>query len=843
AAAVIQLIEVSAKITERLAEFSSANLENGPPKSFGQIMTTLPLITEGLQNLHGNLNQVSTQTQDSLRPVVEKCLSDVQELNRILDKALPSAGASRWERKRKALASFRHDKKVDEISRAIDKYLDALNFHKLSGISQNHPAQISAAGGFLAEGRVHWLVPFDRNPSFVDREGIFEQIEDAFSVQEGVQPKAALHGLGGIGKSQIALEYCYRRRSQDAKCSIFWCNAATIARFEQSLNRIAIECGLISEGKADTDTPGLVKRWLEMQCKGSWLMVIDNIDDKDVLFTQSLKSGKTIPDSIPHCAHGSLLFTTRSREVAFDALTQTRPIVVKEMDKEEGLKLAKKRLPKETPEDLIVQLLEVLEYIPLAITQASAFIGKRGKTVQYYLEEYGKSDATRARLLSYEFSDHGRQANSMESVAKTWIMSFESIRHTNRRASEMLCLMSFFQHHGVPTFLLRQQDEDDFNFKDAIALLESFAFIDTNELDSVLRTHRLVQLATRWWLSKEGSSDKWVLEALLTLKAHLPAFMEYNSSNQQQFLMSETLLPHVEQVLQINPAQDSIDIDLAKAALLYPLSYYMALATSFDQARGLLKQSLELKSKHLGKEHKDTIECAIALASIYVRLWDAESVPMLERLLIIQEGILAKDDPLTIDTLKMLAAAVSRIEKDFPKSERMLREALVRCRTLPEGHRCVVDATARLSYTCLLQNKHVEAEALCRQAYALVQKTHHPANIFLLAVEEHLAYTLAHRMETREEAYDILTRNLARHRDVFGPDHLRSLDVALAFSELLKQISMLEEAKSICERALKDAENSSRGKSSDNKRIIGRHEELLKSINRLLMEQEKGSTQ
>ncbi|KAF4456185.1 short-chain dehydrogenase, partial [Fusarium austroafricanum] len=484
AAAVIQLIEVSAKITKRLAEFSSANLENGPPKSFRNIMTTLPLITDGLQNLHNNFNRVPSQTQDSLRPVVTKCLSDVEELNRILDKALPSPDASRWERKRKALASFRYDKKVDEISRAINKYLDALNFYQLSGISQNNTSQNLDIESLSLEEKTYWLVPFDRNASFVGREGIFEEIHKAFNVDQGVQPKAALHGLGGIGKSQIALEYSYRRRQQDATCSIFWCNAATVARFEQSLGRIAIECGLASAGNADTDGPELVKHWLETRYKGRWLMVIDNIDDKDVFFTQTMKSGKTISGCIPHCANGSLLFTTRNREVAFDVLTQTHPIVIKEMDKEEGLKLAKKRLPKETSEDLIIQLLEVLEFIPLAITQASAFIGKRGKTVQYYLQEYQKSDTTRAKLLSYEFSDHGRQSNSMESVAKTWIISFEGIRQSNPRASELLCVMSFLQHHGVPGFLLRYQDEDEFDFKDAISLLESYAFIDANESDS-----------------------------------------------------------------------------------------------------------------------------------------------------------------------------------------------------------------------------------------------------------------------------------------------------------------------------------------------------------------------
>lgn len=77
-----------------------------------------------------------------------------------------------------------------------------------------------------------------------------------------------------------------------------------------------------------------------------------------------------------------------------------------------------KRLPSDTPQELLIDLLEELEFIPLAITQASAFMAKRRKTVQSYLDLYRKSDVTKMKLLSYEFSDHGRPGSSMESVAK-----------------------------------------------------------------------------------------------------------------------------------------------------------------------------------------------------------------------------------------------------------------------------------------------------------------------------------------------------------------------------------------------------------------------------------------
>ncbi|KAM0547271.1 hypothetical protein ACHAPJ_010405 [Fusarium lateritium] len=634
AAAVIQLIEVSTKITKRLIEFSSADLENGPPKSFENIMTVLPLITEGLRNVETNLHQLPEQTQRSLNNVVQRCLKDIQDLNAILDKALPSSNASSWEKTKKALASLRYDSKVEEISQAIDRCMKALTFYQLSEISQNIRAEQTSP-----QEKVYWLVPFDRNASFVERSAIFKEIENSF---------------------KIAIEYCYRRHKQHPNCSIFWCNAATTARFEQSLGRIAVECGLVSEGTAEIQISELIKQWLESQYKGQWLMVVDNIDDKDVFFTQKLRSGQTISECIPHCANGFLLFTTRSREVAFDVLQQTSPIMMKQMNKEEGSELARKRLPKDTPEHLIINLLQVLEFIPLAITQASAFIRKRGKPVQYYLDQFDKSDSTKAKLLSYEFSDHGRQENSMESLAKTWMISFEAIQEANPRAAELLCLMSFFQHHGVPTILLRREEEDEADFDDAIAVLESFSFINADGPESVLRMHRLVQLATRWWQAKENpsESERWELMALESVANQFPHIPLVEDPNNEYFTFAEILLHHAGHVLQNEIKQPSPEADILKARLLYSTGIYSYYQANWSEARSRLEQSRKLYVKHLGEQHISTMDSTCFAAAAGTYLEDPKSIGIFKRLLKLQEDVLGENDYRTIHTMSGLAEAM-----------------------------------------------------------------------------------------------------------------------------------------------------------------------------------------
>lgn len=189
---------------------------------------------------------------------------------------------------------------------------------------------------------------------------------------------------------------------------MFWVQAATVARFEETYKRITSECGLVTREDSQIDTIPLVQNWLKNRHNGRWLMVIDNVDDDDVFFRQSTSNGKIISQSIPRTGKGSLLFTTRSRDIALDLILPQSPIRVPSLTTHEGELLLRTRVAGGNLDEHAAELLEELENIPLAITQAAAFMSKRRKTIPQYLELYRKSDSTRLRMLSYEFSDHGR---------------------------------------------------------------------------------------------------------------------------------------------------------------------------------------------------------------------------------------------------------------------------------------------------------------------------------------------------------------------------------------------------------------------------------------------------
>lgn len=334
---------------------------------------------------------------------------------------------------------------------------------------------------------------------------------------------------------------------QEPECSIFWVQAATVARFEESYKRIATECGLVTRENSQVDTVPLVQNWLESRYNGRWLMVVDNVDDEDVFFRQSTSNGKSLSQLIPRTGKGPLLFTTRSRDIAINLILPQPAICVPSLKNYEGELLLRIRIPGNFLDEHAVELLEELENIPLAITQAAAFMSKRRKSIPQYLELYRRSDSTRLRMLNYEFPDHGRQHNSLESVAKTWMVSFDSIRRSNPKASNILLLMSHFDRHSIPSALLQNEEDDIFDFEEAVALLCAFSFIEADTEGTTFEMHSLIQLATKLWNAEEHKGedkDNWAFKALTSLATKFPAPTHHPTPN--YLATCSIFLPHAQ---------------------------------------------------------------------------------------------------------------------------------------------------------------------------------------------------------------------------------------------------------------------------------------------------------
>jgi tetratricopeptide (TPR) repeat protein len=609
-----------------------------------------------------------------------------------------------------------------------------------------------------------------------------------------VQKFYYLHTDFWTRKSQIALEYSFRRKETNPECSIFWVHAANLARFEETYSRIASECGLLVREDAQIDVLYVVQTWLETQHEGPWLMIIDNVDDAHMFFREQTRSGKTLSQYIPHTARGSLLFTTRNRDIAVDLTPFASPVEVPVFTKVEATQLVTGRMAKNEPEMNTLELLAELEYIPLAITQALAFMSKRRRSVAQYLELYRQSNSNKTHLLSYEFSDHARQYNSMESIAKTWTISFESIRNDNRRAANLLSLMSYFDSQSIPLDLLHQDDEDNLDFDDALAMLQAFSLIKSSDKDTKFDMHRLVQLATQLWLAEDnkGEDDKWAFEALKTLATVFPESTHHPRAGYWKRCAS--LLPHAEVCIRYHFKVTAKEAQLARANLLLKMARYICWQGDYTGGTVKFEESFKIRKEYLGEKHLDTLISMgqFAWALIFIDR-ENEAEVLGSRLLEMRQEVLGEDHPDTIDALSGLAMALQHQGK-IEDTEVMHLKALEDSkRVLGPDHPDTINCVIHLAICLKDLRRYKEAENLLREVVGLIEKEFGCDSPNELMVWNELAVAIEAQGRNRE-AEDVYQHTLLLQEKVLGLDHPETLITLHNLILLLYDMDRYEDA-------------------------------------------------
>jgi hypothetical protein len=149
--------------------------------------------------------------------------------------------------------------------------------------------------------RVYWNVPHQRNPYFVGREALLTELHTTLQTEKRAGITQAITGLGGIGKTQTAVEYAYRHR--DAYTAILWVGADSKENLRANLVGLAGVLGLPERDEQDQNRiAAAVNRWLLHH--SDWLLIFDNADDPTVL-----------SDALPTGAEGCVLITSRARNL------------------------------------------------------------------------------------------------------------------------------------------------------------------------------------------------------------------------------------------------------------------------------------------------------------------------------------------------------------------------------------------------------------------------------------------------------------------------------------------------------------------------------------------------
>lgn len=226
-------------------------------------------------------------------------------------------------------------------------------------------------------------------------------------------------GLGGTGKTQLALQFAYNVKDQWPDYSIFWVPVLSMETFEQACVSIVKNLGIPQVADDKEDIKERVKQWLSSSRAGRWLMVVDNADDPSTLFETAESQG--IVDYLPKSENGIILYTTRTMEVAI-SLTQYDVLELEAMDRQDAIEffsssiIRKELLCDHTARD---ELLEELTRLPLAIAQAAAYLNMNRMTIKKYLGLLHNTEKDLIGLLSRDFRDNTRYKGSVNAVATT----------------------------------------------------------------------------------------------------------------------------------------------------------------------------------------------------------------------------------------------------------------------------------------------------------------------------------------------------------------------------------------------------------------------------------------
>jgi GTPase SAR1 family protein len=495
-----------------------------------------------------------------------------------------------------------------------------------------------------------WIAPFGRNPRFTGREDQLAQLAGKLFAG-GQTTKIAITGLGGVGKTQLVLELAYRTREKYKNCSVIWIPATNIESLHQAYVDVVRQLSIPGWEEDKADVKRLVQDYLSKESAGQWLLVFDNADDINMWIAkpESEPGSSRLIEYLPRSNQGCIVFTTRDRKTAVK-LAHQNVVEVPQMNEEVAKQLLQKYLVNLdlTKNQLDTEsLLAQLTYLPLAIVQAAAYINENRITPADYLSLLADQEEEVIDLLSEEFEDDGRYHNVKNSVATTWLISFDQIRHRDPLAADYLSFMACIDPKDIPQSLLpagasRKKETD------AIRTLDAYSFITRRPADLALYLHQIVHLATRNWLRKEGLITQWTERVISRLEEVFPDHGHKNRS------LWRTYLPHARHALLSNLADKN-----EEARINLMLRFGMCLYSDgrYNEAEVSFMEVAERRKKVLGAEHPDTLTTMNNLALTYTnqgRWKEAEEMDV--QVMETRKRVLGDEHPDTLTTMNNLAS-------------------------------------------------------------------------------------------------------------------------------------------------------------------------------------------
>ena len=607
------------------------------------------------------------------------------------------------------------------------------------------------------------MMPYDRNPHFLGRDDLLIHLRAKLEETDPKQynHRIAIYGMGGVGKTQCAIEYVYRHEEDYG--DIYWISASDQTALLSGFQEIGTKTGCLPngiDGLNPTKAAKNVLDWLRLQ--KNWLLVIDNLDDISVAdgFLPAMDKG------------GHTLITTRNPNAKNIPAEGLQIPVFGRDDAIELLRVRSEITEADVPSfgAVAADIVNELGYLALAIDHAAAFVRSLNLNITEFLPIYRES---RKEILSRPSTSKHTYPNS---IVVTFLLSFDKVKLDQKygtQASKLLQLLVFLNPDEILVDFLRAgadglddevRDiiENKLVFHESLGLLEKFSLIGRSRGKGSVVIHRLVQTVLRDELSEPDLH--WYLGQIIGIcTTAFPTTWDTQDTRE----MCRNFQNQV-----VEPSFEAAKVPSPGAAnILSRIGIFLDDDGKSRDGERLKLRCYEIRLELFGCEHMDTLTSMNDLAVTYLargKLQDASD--LLERVLETSRKTIGEEHPNTLTSMNNLAMTYSNQGKLQDAAELGKRVVEARRRTLGDEHPGTLLSMGNLASTYHNQGKLQDAADLKERVLEATRRTLGEEHPDTLTSMNNLAMTYWSQ-GNQQTAATLEERTLEARKRTLGEEH------------------------------------------------------------------------
>lgn len=645
-----------------------------------------------------------------------------------------------------------------------------------------------------------WHVP-ERTQHFIGRETQLEKIEQRFQLEGQQVIVVTAAGMGGVGKTQLTLQYIHLHGHEYQK--IYWIHATSADSIKLAYAELAeyLKIPLTEEEQKSIDLKvECVKRALED--KRGWLIIYDNAPDE-----------KTIEKFKP-VQGGKILVT--SRNIVWNNAVSVEVFTEAEAEKYIRLVLGEKRLQEEIDfQKSLKGLMDISGRLPVALALICAYIQKQNISLQDYVKIY---EIERDQLPSQQAVD--------QTMAVIWKITSEKIQKESPDAIMLISFCSLLHHEGIPEYLGKSFFERFIETSFLAEMRLDGAKVETSllvemTLDEAKRVateyfilkfspekryfslHSLVQETIKIQLNSEERLLGYLRRSINSLSKICPC----GENKNEEIQIKKELLPHLETILKNHYENieklSSETYSEQLGDIVYCLSDVYSNLEDMQKQKEVLEHTLPILENHYGKDDFRISIILINLATAYGELEDPQrSKGLFERALTIREKHYGKDS-LEVAFVLVSLGIINRSLGDGQLSKKLLKRALsIQEEHYGKDHYEVASTKINLGNTYGYLGDVQKQKELLEHALPILEKRY-GENHHLVALTIANLASAHNSLGNTQQSKKLLERALPIIEEHYGKEHYHVANVLTAFGNVYSSLEDTQKSKEFYKKALK----------------------------------------